>query len=500
MEKRILVYAPAGQNATLCRKVLEMAGIACHVCDTLGELRQELLLGAGAVLTVEEALTASSFRLLSEYVAQQPAWSDLPILLLPSGGDSLLVRRAVISLGNLTLLERPVRTVTLIAALHAQLRAREKQYQMREATRRKDEFLASLGHELRNPLAPIRTSAALLPHLFPQSAPAERIKDVIERQVVHLTRLVDDLLDVARITSGKIVLQRQPIVLADVLRHVMELSQQAALAKRIRVEQELPDNGIVLDADYARVVQIYSNVLSNAIKFTPQGGRVTLRAWPEDGMLCVSVADSGIGLEQDALLNIFNMFEQSRTVSGQMSAGLGIGLSLARQFAQMHGGTIEAHSAGIGLGSEFIIKLPLPEQPAQAPQAPPAGSAEPRAGRRTKVLVVDDNRDAADSLGALFELRNFDVSTAYDGYAAVAAANQQQPDLIVMDLGMPGMDGYETARQIRALANGRPVLMIALTGWGQSDARSRTQDAGFDQHLIKPVDFDDLLRLATVST
>lgn len=502
MEKRILIYAPTGQNAALCHKVLEVASIASHVCETLGELRQELLLGAGAVLTVEEALTASSFRLLSEYVAQQPNWSDLPILLLARGGDSLLVRRAVISLGNLTLLERPVRTVTLIAALHAQLRARERQYQMREATRRKDEFLASLGHELRNPLAPIRTSAALLPHLFPQSAPAGRIKDVIERQVVHLTRLVDDLLDVARITSGKIALQPQPIVLADVLRHVMELSQQAALAKRIRVEQQLPDEGIVLDADYARVVQIYSNVLSNAIKFTPQGGRVALRAWPEHGMLCVSVCDSGIGLEQEALSKIFNMFEQSRTVSGQMSSGLGIGLSLARQFAQMHGGTIEAHSAGIGLGSEFLIKLPLPEQPTQAPEQAreaPAGLAEAASSRRTKVLVVDDNRDAADSLGALFEMRNFDVHTAYDGYAAVAAANQQQPDLIVMDLGMPGMDGYEAARLIRQQPGGQAIQLVALTGWGQRDARSRTQDAGFDQHLIKPVDFDDLLRLAAAS-
>jgi CheY-like chemotaxis protein len=269
------------------------------------------------------------------------------------------------------------------------------------------------------------------------------------------------------------------------------------------VEQQLPDERIVLDADYARVVQIYSNVLSNAIKFTPQGGRVALRAWPEDGMLCVSVRDSGIGLEQEALPKIFNMFEQSRTVSGQMSSGLGIGLSLARQFAQMHGGTIEARSEGIGLGSEFIIKLPLPEQPTQAPEAAqqaPAGVAEAASSRRTKVLVVDDNRDAADSLGALFELRNFDVHTAYDGYAAVAAANQQQPDLIVMDLGMPGMDGYEAARLIRQQPGGQAIQLVALTGWGQSDARSRTQDAGFDQHLIKPVDFDDLLRLATTAT
>ena len=496
MEKRILVYAPAGQNAALCHKVLGMANIECHVCETAGDLRQQLLLGAGAVLTVEEALTANGFRLLSDFVEHQPNWSDLPILLLTHrGGDSLLVRRAVISLGNLTLLERPVRTVTLITALHAQLRARDKQYQVREATRRKDEFLASLGHELRNPLAPIRTSAALLPHLFPQSAPAARIKDVIERQVVHLTRLVDDLLDVARITSGKIELQREPVAFSVVMRHVVELSQQAAMAKRIRIEEDLPAEEVMLEADYARVVQVYSNILSNAIKFTPAGGMVALRAWCGDGMLSVSIRDTGIGLDAEAIPNIFNMFEQSHTVSGQMSSGLGIGLSLARQFAQMHGGAVEAHSEGIGQGSEFIIKLPLPARQAaqQAAQPYSNGTAD---HRRTRVLVVDDNRDAADSLGALFEMENFDVSTAYDGYAAVAAANQRQPDLIVMDLGMPGMDGYEAARLIRQQPGGSQIQLVALTGWGQSDARRRTLDAGFDQHLIKPVDFDDLLRLA----
>ncbi|CAN7187533.1 response regulator [Pseudoduganella sp. LjRoot289] len=497
MEKRILVYAPTGQNAALCRKVLDVAGVECHVCDTVGDLRQQLMLGAGALLTVEEALSASGFRLLADFVEQQPNWSDLPILLLTHrGGDSLLVRRAVISLGNLTLLERPVRTVTLITALHAQLRARDKQYQVREATRRKDEFLASLGHELRNPLAPIRTSAALLPHLFPQSAPAARIKEVIERQVVHLTRLVDDLLDVARITSGKIELQREPVAFSVVMRHVVELIQQAATAKRIRLEQEMPGKEVMLDADYARVVQVYSNILSNAIKFTPAGGQVALRAWCQDGMLWVSIRDTGIGLDADAIPNIFNMFEQSRTVSGQISAGLGIGLSLARQFAQMHGGTVEAYSEGIGRGSEFIIKLPLPAHAAAAQEAAPAFRDAALDSRRTRVLVVDDNRDAADSLGALFKMENFDVSTAYDGYAAVAAATQQQPDLIVMDLGMPGMDGYEAARLIRQQPGGSQIQLVALTGWGQSDARRRTLDAGFDQHLIKPVDFDDLLRLA----
>ncbi len=502
MEKRILIYAPGGQNAPLTEKVLAMAQIPSHICPTLAELREQLQLGVGAVVTVEEALTASGFRVLSDYVVNQPNWSDLPILLLTQkGGDSLLVRRAVASLGNLTLMERPVRTVTLIAAVQALLRGRDKQYQMREANQRKDEFLASLGHELRNPLAPIRTSATLLTHLFPQSEPAARIKEVVERQVVHLTRLVDDLLDVARITSGKIQLQRHPYKFSEIMRHVVELCMQAAIAKRIHLDQDLPPEPIILDVDYSRVVQIYSNILSNAIKFTPQGGRVGVRAWKEDAQgdaparICVSIRDTGIGIDAEAIPKIFNLFEQSRTVSGQMSSGLGIGLSLARQFAHMHGGTVEAFSAGAGQGSEFVICLPLPDQP-PVPQPKTVQQRIDAPAHRPRVLVVDDNRDAAESLAALFEMENYEVEMAYDGYSAVAAAGKTAPDLVIMDLGMPGMDGYEAARLIRQHPGAERIVMVALTGWGQNEARRRTLDAGFDCHLTKPVDFDELHRLA----
>ncbi|MRV74942.1 response regulator [Duganella sp. FT92W] len=502
MEKRILIYAPGGQNAALTEKVLAMAYIPSFICATVADLREQLQLGVGAVVTVEEALSASGFRVLSDFVTHQPNWSDLPILLLAQkGGDSLLVRRAVASLGNLTLLERPVRTVTLITAVQALLRGREKQYQVRESNQRKDEFLASLGHELRNPLAPIRTSATLLTHLFPQSEPAVRIKEVVERQVVHLTRLVDDLLDVARITSGKIQLQRNTFKFSEIMRHVIELCMQSAISKRIHLDQDLPTDAIIMDVDYSRVVQIYSNILSNAIKFTPQGGQVGVRAWKEDGApgvpatICVSIRDTGIGLDADAIPKIFNLFEQSRTVSGQMSSGLGIGLSLARQFAHMHGGTVEAFSAGPGQGSEFVIRLPLPEQAlALAPAACPR--EVDASGARPKVLVVDDNRDAAESLAALFEMEKYDVELAYDGYMAVAAAQRLPPDLVIMDLGMPGMDGYEAARLMRQHPGAEHMVMVALTGWGQNEARRRALDAGFDCHLTKPVDINELLRLA----
>jgi len=498
METRILIYAPTGQDGPLAARVLALANLDSHVCATVAELEQQIELGVGAVLTVEEALTPAGYKLLHDVVARQPDWSDLPILLLTHhGADSATVRRAVAGLGNLTLLERPVRTLTLITALQATLRARHKQYQVREAARRKDEFLASLGHELRNPLAPIRTSVSLLTHMYPDAAPVARIRDMVERQVKLLTRLVDDLLDVARITRGKIKLQNQLVALQAVMTHVNELCTQAATAKRIHVAWQLPVSEILLNADYARIVQIFANILSNAIKFTPQGGHVVVRAQVTDNLLEVSLRDSGIGLEPEALSRIFTMFEQGTTVAGQFTSGLGIGLSLARQFAEMHGGSVEASSNGVGQGSEFVIRLPIvhvSENHHQESAPLPAHAALD--GRRMQVLVVDDNQDAADSLAALLEIDGFDVRAEYGGAAAVAAVAERIPDMIIMDLGMPGMDGYEAARAIRQQPGADKILLIALTGWGQSDARRRTTEAGFDHHLVKPVELAQIIRLA----
>jgi len=496
METRILIYAPTGQDGPLAARILGLAALDSHVCATLAELGQELERGAGAVLTVEEALAPGGFQLLQACVARQPDWSDLPIILLTGrGADSATVRQAVAGLGNLALMERPVRTLALVTALHATLRARHKQYQVREAARRKDEFLAALGHELRNPLSPIRTAVSLLTHLYPDAAPVLRIRDMVERQVSLLTRLVDDLLDVARITTGKITLQRQHTTLAAVMSHAGELCQQAADAKRIQISWQLPAQEVLLHVDYERVVQIIANIVSNAVKFTPQGGRVTVRAEVDGSMLDISICDTGIGLDAETIPRIFRMFEQSHTVSGQISSGLGIGLSLSRQFAEMHGGTVEAYSDGIGCGSEFIIRLPVLDQD-QAQHAAPLRQLPSGDGRKLQVLVVDDNHDAADSLAALLELDGFAVLTVYDGAAAIAAVQRQAPDMVIMDLGMPGMDGYETARALRRLEGAERILMLALTGWGQADARRRTMEAGFDHHLVKPVELDQITRLA----
>ena len=497
MEQRILIYAPAGQDANLAGAVLASGDIASHACHSPGELAEQLSLGAAGVLTVDEALHAGAYQVLDDFARQQPDWSDLPIILLTHGGqDSLPLRQAISTLGNLTLLERPVRILTLITSAHAMLRARQRQYQMRETQRRKDEFLASLGHELRNPLAPIKTSVALLSHLYPESEQVSRVKGVIERQVTQLTRLVDDLLDVARITRGKVELQRQYIVLQQLLGHVTELCQPAASSRHIGISLDLPPQQVVLHADYARVVQVFANLVSNAVKFTPPGGHVSITARMEDGLLRVAIEDNGIGIGQDVMPRIFSMFEQGPTVPGQIASGLGIGLSLARQFAEMHGGSIAAYSAGAGLGSRFVVSLPASLAPDAAAGDAPTAEPVPAAARHAvRVLVVDDNRDAADSLQTLLQLEGYVVDVAYDGKQALAAIEAAWPQLIVMDLGMPGMDGYEAARRIRLQARGREVLMIALTGWGQGDARLRTQQAGFDHHLTKPVDFDAIAAL-----
>ena len=494
MEQRILIYAPAGQDASLAGKVLASSAIASHACRSAAELAEQLALGAGGVLTVDEALHGGAYQVLDEFARQQPDWSDLPIILLTHTGlDSLPLRQAIATLGNLTLLERPVHMLTLITSVHAMLRARQRQYQVRETQRRKDEFLASLGHELRNPLAPIKTSVALLSHLYPESEQVARVKGVIERQVTHLTRLVDDLLDVARITSGKVVLQRKDITLQQVLGHVVELCQPAASSRHISIALDLPPQTVVLHADYARMVQIFANIVSNAVKFTPNCGHIQVTARMADGRLQVAIEDNGIGIEPEAIPRIFSMFEQGRTLTGQMASGLGIGLSLARQFAEMHGGTIEAHSDGTGRGSRFVVSLAA--SMADGPAAAPAHAAPASASHAVQVLVVDDNRDAADALQTLFQLEGYAARAAYDGAQALAAIDAAWPQLIVMDLGMPGMDGYEAARQIRRKAQGRDTLMLALTGWGQGEARQRTAQAGFDHHLTKPADFASITAL-----
>jgi signal transduction histidine kinase len=495
VEQRILVCAPTGQDAVLAQRVFASEGIDSVVCPDAAQVVEELPKGVGALLLVEEAVRGHAMTLLVDYVASQPTWSDLPIVLLTrSGADSLDVQRAVKQLGNVTLLERPVRTIALIAVTRAVMRARNRQYQVRDADQRKDEFLATLAHELRNPLAPIQTAMGILAHVHPDSARVTQVREVVSRQVKHLTRLVDDLLDVARITRGKVVLQKEAISLQSVVNHAVEISSSSISAKNHTLEVQLPDGTPLLNADHARLVQSVANLLINAAKYTAAGGHIVLRVSAAGEMLTFSVRDNGIGLEKESLARIFELFAQTPVV-GEAPTGLGIGLSLARQFAEMHGGTLQANSEGLGQGSEFVLTLPIvvvKEAPESPPFAAMGASPVPPASPK-KILVVDDNVDAADTLEALLDMDGFDVTTAYDGIAAVAAAASTLPDVVVMDIGMPGLDGYEAAREIRQQPRGKDVVLIALTGWGQATDKQRASRAGFDHHLVKPVDYSRLL-------
>ncbi len=489
MEKRVLVYAPLGQDAKLAEKVLGASGIQVGRCLSVADLADALNAGAGALLLVEEVV--AGLGPVIRQLEQQPAWSDLPVLVMVKhGADSPEAQRAVERLGNVTLLERPVRTATLISAARSALRARERQYQVRSLNQRKDEFLATLAHELRNPLAPIRNAMAIVERLHP-TPDIERLAGMVERQVSHLQRLVDDLLDVARITNGKLELQLAYTSAAEVVTHALEIAHAAISEKEHRLTLEVPAASIPLHGDHVRLVQTVANLLINAAKFTETGGSFSLTVEPLGTMVDFRVRDSGRGIAAESLERIFDMFAQARVI-GEPTAGLGIGLHLAKAFAQLHGGAIEARSEGPGRGSEFVLRLPVAveSEPVRLAQAAAPRLPGPAPG---KVLVVDDNVDAASTLAALLGLQGIAVSVAHDGAAAVAAVQRDMPDAVVMDIGMPVMNGYDAARRIRGeFPDGRPVL-IALTGWGQFNDKERARAAGFDSHFVKPVDFRQLI-------
>jgi PAS domain S-box-containing protein len=353
------------------------------------------------------------------------------------------------------------------------------------AHRRKDEFLATLAHELRNPLAPITNAIEIMRLRDPVDSDARWARDIVDRQVRQMTRLVDDLLDVARITRGKINLRIERIALAAVVQGAIEAARPLIEQFGHQLDVQLPAQPVWLDADPTRLTQVLLNLLNNAAKYTPRGGRIAIEARVEDGDAVVEVRDNGIGIPADHLPTVFEMFSQVAPALERSQGGLGIGLALARGLVELHGGRIEARSAGAGRGSVFTVRLPM-----AVFVHPPVsgGAAGPSEVHPMRVLVVDDNRDAADSLAMMLELTGHEVATANDGETALAEAERFLPDAVLLDIGMPGMNGYEVAQRLRQTEHGRRAFIVALTGWGQEDDKRRAVDAGFDHHLTKPVD------------
>jgi PAS domain S-box-containing protein len=364
---------------------------------------------------------------------------------------------------------------------------------LRDADQKKDEFLALLAHELRNPLAPIRTALAIQQQPGADAEALARARDMMARQIANMVRLIDDLLDVSRVSKGKIELRKSRVELAEVLGTAVETSRPLIEAAGHELTLGLPGKPVWLEVDPTRIGQVVSNLLNNAAKFTPEGGRIRLTAAVERGEAVVRVADNGSGIAPDVLPRMWEMFAQADRTIGRSQGGLGIGLTLVRRLVEMHGGTVQAHSDGPGRGSEFTIRLPVVVE--VGPQAPPPTSPAPAEVAPHRILVVDDNVDGAESLATLLELYGHEVRTALDGPAALAVADEFRPDVVLLDIGLPGMDGYEVARQLRAREAFRAARLIAMTGWGQDADRERSRQAGFDLHLVKPVDPAELRRV-----
>jgi len=379
-----------------------------------------------------------------------------------------------------------------------------KQYEdaLADADLRKNEFLAMLAHELRNPLAPIRNALEIMRRAagVESSSPHSIASAVamMERQVGHMVRLVDDLLDVGRISRGKIELRRERVELSSVVYHAVEAAHPLCESMGHELTVTLPPEPIYLSADPTRLAQVVGNLLNNACKFTGKGGHIWLTVegaggGNAPGETSIRVRDDGIGIAADQLPRIFDMFAQVETSRARSAAGLGIGLTLVRNLVELHGGTVEAHSGGVGQGSEFVVRLPiLMETPRPSTRPITTGSTTTPTRR---ILVVDDNRDAAESLAMLLQLMGHEARTVYDGLEAVETATKFQPDVVLLDIGLPRLDGYEAARQIRAQQRDQRLTLVALTGWGLGEDRRRSDDAGFDAHLVKPVEPEALMKL-----
>ncbi|HKQ46765.1 MAG TPA: ATP-binding protein [Phycisphaerae bacterium] len=631
LERRVLVLTLTNKDAALTQSLLERAGLCGVCCSSLEQVCAELEAGAGAVLLAEEAIATCQNDCLAKWLAAQPPWSDLPVLILAhSGANSEAVMRAMELLGNVTVLERPIRVAALVSSVRTALRARGRQYQMRnqlierersmeglaflaaiiaasddaiisktlqgiiltwngaakrlfgysakeaigksitliippekqeeersilerlgrgeriepfdtvrvandgrridialtvspiwsadgkiigaskiarditqrkrteaallQADRRKDEFLAILGHELRNPLAPIRNSLHILRMNRRNDSATDHVGEMMERQVNHMVRLVDDLLEVSRITRGKIELRKEQIEVAAVVRSAVETSGPLIEELGHQLAVTIPTEPLFLEADPVRLTQVLANLLNNAAKYTATGGQIWLSVRREAQELVISVRDTGMGISQEMLSRVFDMFTQFDQLDDRGKGGLGIGLTLVKSLVELHGGRVSAHSDGPGKGSEFIVRLPLVtvHRPIDV-QRPKELTSPPLASPR--ILVVDDNRDSADSMGMLLKMLGADVRVAYDGPEAIEAITTHKPLAVLLDIGMPGMDGHEVARWVRQQPGAQDMTLIALTGWGQMEDRLRTQTAGFDYHLVKPADVTALKTL-----
>lgn len=500
LEQRILILPATRRDGEVTRTLFEKAGLHCVICRDATALGAEIALGVGAIVLTDAVLSGPDAHVAVSALGNQPTWSDIPIVLAGRAdpgftGDGHFLK----DLTNVTLVDRPTSARTLISAAQAALRTRMRQYQIRDqiealreaqdalraADRRKDEFLAMLAHELRNPLAPILSASELLERTLRTDAHSHSILQIVKRQAKHLTRLVDDLLDVARITQGRIQLQRTPLELSRIISQALESVGPLLHEKRHEVILVPQPEPLHVNGDGARLVQCLTNILTNAAKYTDVGGQIRVEARRELGAALVVITDNGMGISRELLPRVFDLFVQSERSLDRAQGGLGVGLSVVKALIGMHDGQVSVHSAGPGSGSRFEIRLPLmqAEEEVVAPAA-----LLPADSRR--VLIVDDNVDAAECLAQLLQLEGHSVGTAHTGRAALEQIMLLRCEVVLVDIGLPDMDGYELARRIREA--GSLARLVALTGYGQADDVRRGRAVGFEAHLLKPVDLPAL--------
>jgi PAS domain S-box-containing protein len=418
--------------------------------------------------------------------------------------QSLEIERDLPAIGRRTLLldarrvAREGDATILLAAQDITERKRTEEA-LQTADRRKDEFLALLAHELRNPLAPIRTGLELIRLAGDTPASVRRVRTIMERQIGQMVRLIDDLLDVSRITSGKIVLQRRPTSVTELVQAAVEAQRAVIVKSKIELTVDIPQEDYAVNVDSTRFEQILTNVLHNASKFTPPPGKircaVTTVPASDSRRVAITISDTGIGISKEMLPRVFEMFTQAESSTERTHGGLGIGLALARRLAEMHGGDLAAHSDGPGQGSTFTITMPICES-----SGPSASRRQPDAPRvACRVVIIDDNRDAANTMAMLVDELGGSTRLAHDARSGLEVVREYQPDIVFLDIGMPGIDGYEACRRMRQRPSHEPIVIVAVTGWGQPQDKQRALEAGFDAHLTKPVELDALARILAAS-
>jgi signal transduction histidine kinase/ActR/RegA family two-component response regulator len=554
-EERVLLLAPTPKDASMTHRVLAGVGIPAIACATVAALLAELTGGggAGAVLLTEQAIASPDVQPFADYLRQQPPWSDLPVILLAGGGaDSNAGRRAMELLGNVTVLERPVQTASLVSVVRTLIRSRRRQYQIREhllereraqaereallvseraargeaerTSRVKDEFLATLSHELRTPLNAILGWAQILRAGNTGADDLSQGLETIERNARGQAQIIEDLLDMSRIISGKIRLEVRRCDLAPMVEAALDTVRPAADAKGIRLLKDLDRHAGAVSCDAGRLQQVLWNLLSNAIKFTPRGGEVRCSVARVDSHLEVRIADTGEGIRPEFLPHVFDRFRQADASTTRVHGGLGLGLAIVQQLVELHGGTIHASSAGRGLGSTFVVALPVRAvQPADHGEVRPAAGARGTADseaegiapsgageagvrrlsandstlRGVRVLVVDDEPDARALVGRLLRDCKAAVTTAGSAAEAFEALRRDPPDVLVSDIGMPGEDGHSLIRRVRRLdrASGGQTPAVALTAYARSEDQAAALSHGFQTHVAKPVEPAELIAI-----